>query len=120
MSRTLSKPSKVTKFVTSIDPTFPDRLKSLAEKLYLQALAHPAFVYMTACEIRQSIENRLFSIASRYPSWWGFASPTKRAATPAQLAALAKAREARERLNDEEAVREQRISERVEEAITSA
>lgn len=114
MARTMLKPSKGTKFAPSIDPTFPDRLKPLATKLYQQALAHPAFVLMSSSEIRQSIENRLWSLASRFPLWFGCGPATKREATEAQLAALAKARGAKEQLNEEEAVREQRISERVE------
>lgn len=101
----------------SIDLTFPSRLQALAEKFYQQALTHPAFVYMTASEIRQSIENRLWSIAAKYPSWWGSGPLAKRAATPAQLAALEVARAAR---TSEAQDRERRLAERVQAAVASS
>lgn len=106
MSRTLRKPS-------AIDPTFPDCLTPLASKFYQQALSHPAFVLMSPAEIRQSIENRLWSIASRFPIWFGSGPATKREATEAQLAALEKARQAKTALTEEDAERERRITARV-------
>ena len=93
---------------TAIDLTFPVRLKPLAEKFYHQALNHPAFVYMTTSAIRQSIENRLWSIASQYPQWFGFGPLAKREATPAQLAALTAARATR---TSEAQDRERRLNE---------
>jgi|SRR6185437_628623 len=118
-SRRYKAKSKSLDTATTVDLTFPVRLKPLAEKFFHQALSHPAFVYMTASEIRQSIEHRVWSIAAKCPIWFGSGPATKREATEAQLAALAKAREAREQLNEEEVERERRIAERVE-AITSA
>ncbi|OQW34809.1 MAG: hypothetical protein A4E19_18005 [Nitrospira sp. SG-bin1] len=73
--------------------TFPDRLKALGEKFVRQALTHPAFVFMSPSEIRQSIENRLWSIAASQPIWWGSGPALKREATPEQLMALEKARQ---------------------------
>ena len=105
---------------TSIDLTFPERLKPLAEKFYQQALTHPAFVLMSPTEIRQSIEHRLWSIASCFPQWWGYGEVKKREATAAQLAALAKARQAKVMLTEEELLREQRVNERVQAAVTSS
>jgi hypothetical protein len=68
---------------------------------------------MTPSEIRRSIENRIWSLASRYPEWWGHGPLAKRAATPAQLVALTKAREAREHLTAEDDARERRLAERI-------
>lgn len=73
--------------------TFPDRLKVLAERFYKQALSHPAFVLMSPSEIRQSIENRLWSLAATQPIWWGSGRAEKREATPEQIKALEKARQ---------------------------
>lgn len=105
---------------TSIDLTFPERLKPLAEKFYNQALTHPAFVLMSPSEVRQSIEHRLWSIASCFPMWFGSGHATKREATEAQLAALEKARQAKVLLTEEDLLRERRIGERVQAAITSS
>lgn len=100
----------------TIDPTFPDRLKPLAEKFYQEALTHPAFTLMSPTEIRRSIESRVWSIASTQPSWWG---GMKRTATEAQLAALAKAREAREALANEQAEREEKLQARISATVVS-
>lgn len=102
---------------TSIDLTFPERLKPLAAKFYQQALSHPAFVFMSPSEIRQSIENRLWSIAASYPQWFGCGSVAKREATPAQLAALETARHAR---TSEAHDRERRLNERIFNAARDA
>lgn len=104
---------------SSIDLTFPERLKPLAEKFFQQAISHPAFVFMTASEIRQSIENRLWAIASKYPQWFGCGSATKREATEAQLAALEKARQAKVALTEEDLLRERRIVKRVQAEVAT-
>ena len=65
---------------------------------------------MTTSAIRQSIENRLWSIASQYPQWFGFGPLAKREATPAQLAALTAARATR---TSEAQDRERRLNERI-------
>jgi hypothetical protein len=79
--------------------TFPDRLKRLAEKFYQQALVHPAFMNMSQIEIRQSIENRLWSIVHDYPCWWGHGPIEKTKATPEQIERMRLAREAKRALN---------------------
>lgn len=114
-----SRRQKSRQLDSSVDPTFPHRLKPLAEKFYQQAISHPAFVFMTASEIRQSIENRLWAIASHYPQWFGCRSVMKREATEAQLAALEKARYAKAALTEEDLLRERRIVERVQAEITT-
>lgn len=108
-----SRRQKSQQIDSSQDQTFPVRLRPLVEKFYQQALTHPAFVLMTPSEIRQSIENRLWSIASRFPMWFGFGQATKREATEAQRAALEKARQAKLALTEEDAEREHRLRERL-------
>ncbi|MDK2742112.1 MAG: hypothetical protein NDI90_04300 [Nitrospira sp. BO4] len=96
--------------------TFPERLKPLAEKFYQQALSHPAYLLMSPSEVRQSVENRLFSFVKKSPWWFGqlASDRPKRAMTEAQLQALKKARLAKAALTEEELLRERRINERIE------
>lgn len=106
--------------LSSVDSTFPDRLKPLAEKFYQQALSHPAFVFMTAGEIRQSIENRIWSLASNWPMWFGSGPVVKREATEAQLAALDKARQARIELDRENEAYAQQLADARAKATATA
>lgn len=96
--------------------TFPDRLKPLAERLYREALIHPFWAGQSPDAVRQSVEHRLWSyLEARNAPWWygGCSVPKVREATPAQLEALKKAREARAA---EVYEREQRFNARLEAA----
>lgn len=79
--------------------TFPKRFEPLAERLYQDALQHPAWKGWEPQDVRRSIENRLWSYLQRQPWWFGMDRP-KRPATGAQLASLAKARQARREQNE--------------------
>ena len=116
MSRTKRKGSNSD---PASDPTFPERLRPLAEKFYQQARVHPTFVLLSPTELRQSIENRLWSVVANFPMWWGCGEATKREATAAQLAALAKARQAKVVLTEESQLRERAVNERVQAEITA-
>lgn len=87
-----NRKAKNYKTETSVDLTFPGRLRALAERLYQQAVTHPAFVLMSPAEIQRSLENRLWSIAAPQPLWWGCGPADRREATEAQREALEKAR----------------------------
>lgn len=100
-SRTRRQKNKVKRLASLVDLTFPDRLQALAEKFYWQALAHPAFEGMSNLEIRRSIENRLWSLASTMPLWWGCGRANKSEATDAQLKALEKARQRKSEIQAE-------------------
>jgi formylglycine-generating enzyme required for sulfatase activity len=101
------------------DLTFPARLHGLAFKFVQQAKAHPAFLHLSLVELQRTIENRLWSLASKYPDGWGSAPRERRKPTEAQLAALAKARTARQAQADEEATREARLHERIAETAAT-
>lgn len=78
--------------------TFPDRLKSLAERLYREALIHPFWAGQSPDAVRQSVAHRLWSyLEANTAPWWygGCPVPKSHEATPAQLEALKSAREAR-------------------------
>ncbi len=92
------QPAVSTGTIVDVD-TLPTRFKKLTESLVKKARVHPAWVHLSDTQIRAKVAQGLSTIASQYPWWWGNGRVEKHIATPAQLAALEKARTVKEALN---------------------
>lgn len=96
------RPLKQTLTILSIS-TFPKRFEPLRDRLVREAKKHPDFQGLDPDEIVRSVENRLWTVIQTYPWWYGQlkGDKPKRPASPAQLDALAKARQRKQALQDE-------------------